>query len=95
MDSLNALILIQKEQPGLLEGRRIYIHVLDLDAVGPSFGSRALAALRSDGAPLCGLEITLDHIVYDWTHPSDLHKIVSMFNADDVVIASSEGGLFE
>jgi hypothetical protein len=95
MDSLNALLLIQKEHPPWLNGRRISIHVLDLDGTGPSFGSRSVAVLLAEGAPLHGLEITFEHIVYDWSHVADLEKIVGGINATDVLIGSSEGGLFE
>ena len=56
MDSLNALILLQKEQPAQLAGREIGVHVLDLDAEGPDFGARALAALCTVGAAAAWLE---------------------------------------
>jgi hypothetical protein len=95
MDSLNALILLQKEHPEWLSGRRISIHVLDLVEAGPAFGARAVTALLAEGAPLHGLEITLEHVVYDWSHVADLEKIVGGINAADVLIGSSEGGLFE
>jgi hypothetical protein len=95
MDSLNALILIQKEHPDWLGGRRICIHVLDLDAAGPSFGSRAMTGLLAEGAPLQGLEITLAHVTYDWARVSELQKTVTGIDTDDVVLSSSEGGLFE
>ncbi len=95
LDSLNALILIQKEHPELLGGRRICIHVLDLDRVGPGFGSRAVTALLAEGAPLHSLEITLNQVVYDWAHVSELQKEVGLIDPDDVVIGSSEGALFE
>jgi len=38
MDSLNALILIQKEHPELLLDRQIHIHMLDLHHEAPGFG---------------------------------------------------------
>ena len=95
MDSLNALILARKEHPELIAGRRIDITVLDVDRAGPSFGSRAVAALSSEGAPLQGLDITLDHIEYDWTKASVLRELLGRTSPDHVVIGSSEGGLFE
>ena len=64
-DSLNALILLQKEQPQQLAGRQIVIHVLDLDATGPHFGARALDALLAAGAPLHGMMAAFQHIPYD------------------------------
>ena len=95
MDSLNALRLIQKEHPEWLAGRRIVIHVLDLDHAGPSFGARALAAWLEPGAPLHGLEITFDARVYDWANPAELRKLVDSLGAEGVTLGSSEGGLFE
>src|SRR4051794_8681714 len=96
VDSLNALILLQKQRPEWLRGRRIWIHILDRDPVGPSFGVRALAALRAEGAPLHGLEILLKIVEYDWTDVTRLRDVIDRINAaDDVVVGSSEGGLFE
>jgi len=95
MDSLNALILIQKGHPDWLGGRRICIHVLDLDGAGPSFGSRAMTSLLAEGAPLQGLDITLTHVTYDWARVFELQKTLTGIDTDDAVIGSSEGGLFE
>jgi hypothetical protein len=95
MDSLNALILIRKEHPERLTGRRISIHVLDLDRSGPSFGSRAAAALLAEGAPLQGLDIAFEYVPYDWADGSGLRKVLDGLGAGDIVIGSSEGGLFE
>jgi hypothetical protein len=95
MDSLNALILIQKEHPEWLAGRRVTIHVLDLDRAGPSFGARALAALQAPGAPLHGLEIALEHVAYDWADAAELGKLGERLGGETVLLGSSEGGLFE
>jgi hypothetical protein len=95
MDSLNALILLQKEQPGLLAGRVISLHVLDLDTEGPSFGGRALAALQEPGAPLDGLSVRFAAIQYDWTDTSPLQSLVAQLEPEAAVAGSSEGGLFE
>jgi hypothetical protein len=95
MDSLNSLILTRKERPELLAGRRIVIVVLDIDMRGPSFGVRALNALRGEGAPLHGLDVVLEHLLYDWTNPSALQDLLGRLGPDDVTIGSSEGGLFE
>ncbi len=96
IDSLNALILIQKEHPKLLTGRQIFVHSLDPDTAGPSFGRRALAALQAEGAPLHGLEVWFDHVDYDWSIPSTLQKLVGTFDVGRaLVVASSEGALFE
>ena len=95
IDSLNALILIQKEHPDRLRDRRICIHVLDLDGAGPSFGLRAMTALLVEGAPLHGIELTFTHVRYDWAHVSELQKAIAAIDLSDAVIGSSEGGLLE
>ena len=95
MDSLNALILIQRDHSECLRGRRINIRVLDLDPTGPRFGARAVETWVSQGAPLHGLQLSLDSIAYDWAHPSELGKAMGKLDAADVSIGSSEGGLFE
>ncbi len=95
-DSLNALLLIHAGDPGCLRGRRISIHVLDLDAAGPLFGARALAALQENGAPLHGVDGTLVHHEYDWGKPGRLSRIVAdAIGPNGVGAISSEGGLFE
>ncbi len=96
IDSLNALILLRKEQPQLLHERRIVVRVLDGDANGPAFGARALAALQAASAPLTGLDITFEHLVYDWTRTSELSRVLAAAKSDGALVAvSSEGGLFE
>jgi hypothetical protein len=96
MDSLNALILVQKEQPAWLTGRAIRIHVLDLDEEGPRFGARALTALLAEGAPLHALDIALDYVAYNWGDTTVLRRVIDQIGAGNVVVAgSTEGGLFE
>ncbi|HYK92209.1 MAG TPA: hypothetical protein VE398_25830 [Acidobacteriota bacterium] len=94
-DSLNALILIRRDHPELLSGRKVLIQVLDLDDAGPSFGSRAMAALMAEGAPLQGVEARFDHIFYDWAKPAGLRAAIQPEARNAVVVMSSEGGLFE
>jgi hypothetical protein len=96
IDSLNALILIRKRYPELLVGRQIFIYSLDQDSDGPNFGSRALASLRAEGAPLHGLEISFQHTSYNWSNPAELRTLVESFdNGPSVMAVSSEGALFE
>ncbi len=96
MDSINALILTHKEHPDLLTGRSISIHVLDLDAEGPQFGARALAALCENEAPLNGSAIAFEPVQYNWTDTTVLRTMLEQLTAENGVIAgSSEGGLFE
>lgn len=95
MDSLNALILLRKERPGLLDGRPLRILVLDADTAGPTFGSRALTALCDKNGPLEGLRVTFEHAPYDWTDPSRLRVLLGATGAGATAAGSSEGGLFE
>jgi hypothetical protein len=93
-DSLNALIVMRKEHPGILEGREIVIQLLDLEASGPHFALRALDSLKQEGGPLQGLNISLRHILYDWSKPEALVEILKI-PKHAVALLSSEGGLFE
>jgi hypothetical protein len=96
MDSLNGLILVRRERPGLLEGRRIRVLVLDPDEAGPRFGARAAEALRGPGGALEGLDVAVERIDYDWADPVGLRRIGEGRNAEGALVAgSSEGGLFE
>ena len=94
-DSLNALILLHRERPDALRGTSVFIHVLDLDADGPCFGSRALAALRAQGAPLSGVTAHLEAIEYDWKDTSRLRAVLDSIEPGSVMAGSSEGGLFD
>jgi hypothetical protein len=96
IDSLNALILLRREQPRLLDGRAVCIKVLDRDSEGPGFGARALAALESEGGPLQHVNATFCRIGYDWARAGDLAPVLADTRAQGAIaIGSSEGGLFE
>ena len=96
MDSLNALILLNRRDPRHLKGRRIVIQVLDLDSAGPAFGSRVLAALSAPGGPLNGLQIEFRHRAYNWSQAEELLPVLDGLRAENAVWAvSSEGGLFD
>jgi hypothetical protein len=96
MDSLNALLLVHRDHPPLLDGRTVHIHVLDVDAAGPTFGARALRALTEKGKPLGGVTARLRYHPYDWTHPEALETLVADWERHDAVVAcSSEGALFD
>jgi hypothetical protein len=90
-DSLNALLVLRAQRPDALRGRRVVIRVLDPDAAGPAFGARSLAALLAPGAPLHGLDATLEHLPFDWCAAPRFGP----FPGDAVVAGSSEGALFE
>jgi hypothetical protein len=95
LDSINALILLRRARPELLD-RRIAIEVLDASPDGAFFGVHALAALKADDGPLAGLDIDLAHRDYDWGRPAALESLVeNLIAAGTVIAASSEGALFE
>ena len=96
MDSINLLILLNRDRSDILAGRSIRIHALDLESPGPIFGSRALQALQRPGAPLEGLDVTLEHTPYQWAEPQRLQSYLEIMNLQEsVVAAASEGGLFD
>jgi hypothetical protein len=94
MDSVNALLLIAAEHPGLLSARRVVIHCLDPDTSGPRFGARALQALRSERSAFSA--VSFIHTLYDWSRPT-LSDILPPLHAAGpcLIVGSSEGGLFE
>lgn len=97
-DSLNALILLQREDPALLREREVTISVLDPDREGPAFGARALEALRAPGGSLEGAAraIHFEHCAYDWSKPEQLAQHLDSAAHEGALCAlSSEGGLFE
>ncbi|MFT3928469.1 MAG: hypothetical protein QM778_38425 [Myxococcales bacterium] len=96
MDTLNALLLLHKRDPGLLTGRVVRIALLDMVEAGPLFGARALRALSVSGAPLHGLDIGLEPIPYDWHDTRTLQAVLARTRGEGALVAgSSEGGLFE
>jgi hypothetical protein len=97
-DSWNAVLLLRSRSPDLLENRPVYLHVLDRDEAGASFGARAVAALTAQGGPLAGLDVTFAHIPYDWARPRELPAVLRELDQDGeppVVAVSSEGALFD
>jgi hypothetical protein len=96
MDSLNTLILLKRDHPQALVDRRVLICVLDLDAAGPAFGARALAALSVAGAPLHGVQVEFRRLSYNWSQPADLEPVLAASRLENALVAaSSEGGLFD
>jgi len=95
LDSINAIILLSRSHADLLK-RPILIHVLDAQSEGPAFGAQALAALRTAGGPLQGLNVEFRHRAYDWNDAAALKSFLAEHVPQGAVsAASSEGGLFE
>jgi hypothetical protein len=93
-DSWNALLLLRNGDE--LRDRKVAIAVLDLDEEGPTFGARAIAALRAENAPLSRIDVTFRRVSYDWSDANRLRGLLEEANAGHAVLAvSSEGGLFE
>jgi hypothetical protein len=96
VDTLNALILLTRQSPGILARRSVTITVLDIDDTGPAFGQAALESLAAEGQPLQPFPIRFRHVPYDWSRPETLeHVLQEAQMRRALVICSSEGGLFE
>ena len=93
-DSLNALILLRRDRPALLAGRKVHLHILDLEAEAPRFGERALQAVTSAGHRLAGLDATFTYVRYNWAEAA-LLRAYAADHLQGIVAVSSEGGLFE
>jgi len=95
IDSLNALILLRRQQAESLLGRSIRIQLLEPDEAGPNFAARALDALRAPGAALDGLDVVLERIPYDWSRPEGLRPALARLSDGAIAAGSTEGGLFD
>jgi hypothetical protein len=93
-DSINTLILILKENPTLVRSRKIEIHVLDIDTVGPHFALGCIEALKAPAHHFHGLDIAFHHVPHDWQDTDGLIPLLSN-KKDWIVMCTSEGGLFE
>jgi hypothetical protein len=93
--SLNTVRLLQRDAPGLLQGRALRIQVLDPDEAGPAFAAASLQAWCAPGGPLLGLDVTLTQDAYDWHTPESLRRALGSLPAGAVVGLCSEGGLFD
>jgi hypothetical protein len=94
IDSLNALLLAQREPSASLSTRPIHIAVLEAHDEGPYFGRNALESLHTANGPLARLNIHFAHQHYDWNNTDSLRNICQDIPADAVCLGSSEGGLF-
>lgn len=95
IDSLNALIVLDRDHPGLHD-IPVVIHVLDLEPAGAVLGANALAALQKDGGRLCRMDVSFNFVPYDWNNPAPLHLLLAELRLLNALVAcTSEGGLFE
>ena len=94
-DSWNALLLLQAAHPELVADREAIISILDVDAAGPAFVERAVAALKAPGGPLSAMTVSVHHATYDWSDATRLPGLLAALPADAICAVSSEGALFE
>lgn len=94
IDSINTLILIHKENQSLLKNRKIEVNVFDIDTDSPNFARRCLDALKAPRCYFHTLDISFNHFKYNWGDTSELSRFMSE-RKDRILIAASEGGLFE
>ena len=93
VDSLNAFIVLNKRQAGILSGREVSITVLDADDEGLAFGKAALAALSAADGLLHGTHVNFQHRPYDWANANELEMARKEAQArGSIVMCSSEGG---
>ena len=93
-DSINALITVYKKDPSLLRNREIEINVFDIDRFGPTFAKNCVESLKSTGNYFSGLNISLNYLYYNWNDTTALRDLL-LRRKEWLIIASSEGGLFE
>ncbi|MBU7017361.1 MAG: hypothetical protein HXS44_07610 [Theionarchaea archaeon] len=93
-DSTNTLILILKENQSLLKGRKIEICVFDSDTRGPHFAGQCIRALKAPECYFHDLNISSNHIHYNWADTRELVKFLSK-RKESIMMCASEGGLFE
>jgi hypothetical protein len=93
-DSINALILILKENQSLLENRKTGIHVFDIDTDSTLFAQRCVEALKAQGSHFYNQDISFNHIEYDWKDTEELIGFLSE-KKESLIMCTSEGGIFE
>ena len=93
-DSFNTIRLIRRREPVLLQGRRIEIDLLETDAIGPHFAAKSLAALQEAGGDFEGLDLDFRFHHVSWADEG-AWKGILRDRSEDIVLVSSEGGLFE
>lgn len=93
-DTINTLRLIQKMDASLLQNRRIEIHLLEIDELSAHFAEKSLHTLQMPGADFDKLELIFRFYHKSWTD-KDAWRDILKDSAEDIILCSSEGGLFE
>jgi len=93
-DSINTLILVLAEDQSLLKNRKIEINVFDIDTDSPHFAGRCVETLKAPGSHFHGLDISFNHIKYNWADTGNLIDFLAK-KRDCILTGTSEGGLFE
>lgn len=93
-DTINTLRLVHRRDTRLLWERKIEIHLLEIDTIGPHFAERSLAALRQAGEEFGPLD--LDFRFHNKAWDDEVAWAAILADGDrDLCLCSSEGGLFE
>jgi len=93
-DTFNTLRLVQRRDPTLLLNRRIEIHLLEIDTIGPHFAEKSLIALQEAGGDFETLDLDFRFHNRSWADEAAWKEILKD-RGRDIVLCSSEGGLFE
>jgi hypothetical protein len=93
-DTFNTLRLIRRRDLKLLLNRRIEIHLLEIDTIGPHFAEKSLDALQEAGGDFEDLDLDFRFHHASWADETAWEGIMKD-RGRDIVLGSSEGGLFE
>ncbi len=93
-DTFNTLRLLQRRDSNLLLHRRVEIHLLEIDTIGPHFAEKSLAALREAGGDFEALDLDFRFHNRSWADEAAWKEILKD-RSRDIILCSSEGGLFE
>lgn len=93
-DTINTLRLIRRQDESLLRERRIEIHLLEIDTIGPHFAEQSLVALQAAGEDFEALDLDFRFHNRSWADVAAWDEILEG-RSQDIVHCSSEGGLFE
>jgi hypothetical protein len=93
-DTFNTIRLLQRRDPTLLLDRRIEIHLLEIDTIGAHFAEKSLVALQEPGGDFETLDLDFRFHNRSWADEAAWKEILKD-RGRDIVLCSSEGGLFE